>query len=113
MKRVYLGNLSYGMKEDKLNEICSAYGTVTSTKVISDRETGRSRGFAFVEMETPEQANALIEALNGKDMDGRKVIAAIAREKELKGWRREKKLALIKSFNQNFEFLNYRFAKQN
>lgn len=82
MKRVYLGNISYGMKEDKLNEICSAYGTVTSVKVITDRETGRSRGFAFVEMETPEQANALIEALNEKDMDGRKVIAAIAREKQ-------------------------------
>ncbi|HCL55719.1 MAG TPA: RNA-binding protein [Spirochaetia bacterium] len=82
MKRVYLGNLSFAMTEDEINDVCSEVGTVVSVKVIQNPENGRSRGFAFVEMETEEQAAALIEKLNDQELNGRKVMAAIAREKQ-------------------------------
>ena len=81
MKRVYLGNLSYGLSEQSLQQTCEQFGAVTSVKIIIDNQTGKSRGFAFVEMETEEAAAALIEKLNGQDLDGRKVIASIAKER--------------------------------
>ena len=65
--KLYVGNLSFRTTSDELREAFSAVGTVESATVIEDRETGRSRGFAFVEMATPEQATAAIEAFNGKD----------------------------------------------
>ena len=70
-KRLYVGNLPYSVDEPDLSEKFSAYGTVESTKLITDRNTGRSKGFAFVEMETESEAQAAIEALNGPDYDGR------------------------------------------
>ena len=69
--KLYVGNLSFRTTSDELREAFSAVGTVESATVIEDRETGRSRGFAFVEMATPEQATAAIETFNGKDFGGR------------------------------------------
>ncbi len=70
-KRLYVGNLPYSVDESGLSEKFSAHGAVESTKLITDRNTGRSKGFAFVEMETESEAQAAIEALNGTDYDGR------------------------------------------
>src|SRR5262247_2035898 len=69
--KLYVGNLSFRTTGEELREAFSAVGTVESASVIEDRETGRSRGFAFVEMATPEEAAAGIEAFNGKDVGGR------------------------------------------
>lgn len=70
-KRLYVGNLPYSVGESDLSEKFSAHGTVESTKLITDRNTGRSKGFAFVEMSTDSEAHAAIEALNGSDYEGR------------------------------------------
>jgi RNA recognition motif-containing protein len=70
-KRLYVGNLPYSVDESDLSEKFAAHGAVESTKLITDRNTGRSKGFAFVEMETESEAQAAIEALNGTDYDGR------------------------------------------
>jgi RNA recognition motif-containing protein len=69
--KLYVGNLSFRTTSEELREAFSAVGTVESASLIEDRETGRSRGFAFVEMSTPEEAAAAIEAFNGKDFGGR------------------------------------------
>ena len=70
-KRLYIGNLSYDMSSSDLEKLLSEYGSVQSAEVISDRATGRSKGFGFVEMSTDEEANAAIEAMNGQEHDGR------------------------------------------
>lgn len=70
-KRLYVGNLPYSIGEPDLEQKFSAHGTVESTKLITDRNTGRSKGFGFVEMSTESEAQAAIEALNGTDYDGR------------------------------------------
>lgn len=72
-KNIYVGNVSYSTTQDKLKELFLAYGEVTSVNVITDRETGRPRGFAFVEMATDEAASAAIVALNGQEVDGRTI----------------------------------------
>src|SRR6266700_3168519 len=69
--KLYVGNLSFRTTSEDLREAFSAVGTVESATVIEDRDTGRSRGFAFVEMATPEEAAAAIEQFNGKDFGGR------------------------------------------
>ena len=68
---IYVGNLAYSTTDSSLEEAFGAHGTVESAKVIIDRDSGRSRGFGFVEMPNDEEAKAAIEALNGSDMDGR------------------------------------------
>ena len=70
-KRLYVGNLPYSAGESDLESKCSAYGTVESTNLIIDRNTGRSKGFAFVELASDSEAQAAIEGLNGTDYDGR------------------------------------------
>ena len=70
---IYVGNLSFGTTQDDLRTAFEAHGEVSSANVISDRETGRSRGFGFVEMPNDDQARTAIEALNGQDMDGREL----------------------------------------
>ena len=70
-KNIYVGNLSYGVTDTMLEELFSEFGEVTSARVISDRDTGRSKGFGFVEMSSDEEAMAAMEALNEKDVDGR------------------------------------------
>ena len=68
---IYVGNLSFSTTEEGLRGLFSAHGQVTSVKVITDRETGRPRGFAFVEMSTDEEAKAAIATVNGQEFDGR------------------------------------------
>ena len=78
-KKVYVGNLSYDTTESKLQEMFAAHGEVASVSVVTDRRTGRPRGFAFVEMATNEAAQAAIVALNGQEVDGRQLNVAEAR----------------------------------
>ena len=68
---VYVGNLSFDVTQDDLNDVFTEYGTVKSTHLPTDRETGRKRGFAFVEMETEAEETAAIEALDGAEWMGR------------------------------------------
>ena len=70
-KKLYVGNLGYGVTDSDLSKMFGSHGTVESAQVIMDRDTGKSKGFGFVEMKTPQEAQAAISALNGKDADGR------------------------------------------
>ena len=79
---IYVGNLSYSMSEEELRDAFSAYGEVASVKVLVDRETGRSRGFGFVEMPNQSEAEAAIAQLNGKDVGGRALRINEARPRE-------------------------------
>ncbi|MCR6722224.1 MAG: RNA-binding protein [Chitinophagaceae bacterium] len=79
---MYVSNLGFHVQEDDLKDLFSTYGTVASAKVIMDRETGRSRGFGFVEMDSDEDANKAIAGLNNRDVEGRNISVSVAREKE-------------------------------
>ena len=68
---IYVGNLSYGLTEESLKKAFSAHGTVESARLITDRETGRAKGFGFVEMSSKEEGLKAIEALHGTELDGR------------------------------------------
>lgn len=81
---IYVGNLSYNISDDDLRELFEEFGGVDSAKVISDRETGRSKGFGFVEMGDDDEARAAIEELDGQEIDGRSVKVNKARPKEEK-----------------------------
>jgi len=70
-KKLYVGNLSYSTTSEDLQQLCSEHGSVVSAQVIMDRESGRSKGFGFVEMGTDEEAQAAISALNGRAVGGR------------------------------------------
>ena len=86
-KKVYVGNLSYGMTDSDLQRMFEEFGTVESAQVIMDRESGRSKGFGFVEMGSQQEAEAAIKALNGKDMDGRALTVNEAKPREDRGGR--------------------------
>jgi RNA recognition motif-containing protein len=79
---IYIGNLSYKISDHKLQEVFEEFGEVTSAKIIKDRQTGRSKGFAFVEMINDEEAQAAIDKLDGSEIDGRAVKVNKARPKE-------------------------------
>ncbi len=79
-KNIFVGSLAWGTTSEGIEQAFAQYGVVTSAKVISDRETGRSKGFAFVEMETG--GDEAIKALNGSDMDGRQIVVNEARPRE-------------------------------
>lgn len=79
---IYVGNLSYGMSEDELRVAFGAFGEVSSVKILMDRETGRSRGFGFVEMPNQSEAETAIAQLNGKDVGGRALRINEARPRE-------------------------------
>lgn len=81
-KKLYVGNLSYDIKKNDLEQMFAAHGTVTSAQVITDRETQRSKGFGFIEMDSDQEAQAAIAALNGKSMDGRALTVNEARPQE-------------------------------
>jgi RNA recognition motif-containing protein len=81
MKRLYVGNLPYQMSDAELNELFAAYGAVESAQVIVDRETGRSKGFGFVQMGNPAEADAATQALNGQQFKGRPLTVNEARPK--------------------------------
>ena len=80
-KRLYVGNLSYGLRDDDLQQLFSTSGTVVSAQVIMDRSIGRSKGFGFVEMDSDEEAQAAIAAFNGKEVEGRPLTVNEARPK--------------------------------
>jgi RNA recognition motif-containing protein len=80
--KMYVGNLSYNATDAEIRELFEAHGSVTDVFIVKDRESGRPRGFAFVSMETPEQMNAAIEALNGEEFDGRALQINEARPRE-------------------------------
>ena len=79
---IYVGNLSYRMSDGELREVFSEFGEVSSARIINDRETGRSKGFGFVEMPDDNEANVAIEALNGKEVSGRNLRVNEARPRE-------------------------------
>jgi len=81
-RRLYVGNLSYSVDSSSLQELFAQHGSVTSAEVISDRETGRSKGFGFVEMGSDDEAQAAIAALNGQDNDGRALTVNEAKPRE-------------------------------
>src|SRR5436853_7114415 len=80
-KRLYVGNLTYGSTDASLRQLFEAHGTVTSAQVIMDRDTGRSKGFGFVEMASDQEAQAAIAALNGQQIEGRALTVNEARPK--------------------------------
>jgi len=81
-KKLYVGNLGYGVTGGDLEKLFAAHGTVESAQVIMDRDSGRSKGFGFVEMGSDQEAQAAIAALNGKEVDGRSLTVNEARPKE-------------------------------
>ena len=82
---LYVGNFTYGMTDSDLHNLFSPHGTVLSARVIMDRDTGRSKGFGFVEMESGEQAQTAIRAMNGQDNNGRALTVNEARPREDRG----------------------------
>ena len=84
-KKLYVGNLSYSTSSADLEQLFSRYGTVESADVITDRDTGRSKGFGFVEMASDSEAQAAVTALNGKDVGGRPLTVNEARPREERG----------------------------
>jgi RNA recognition motif-containing protein len=81
-KKLYCGNLSYNVASSDLDQIFGEYGTVKSAEVIMDRDTGRSKGFGFVEMNSDQEAEAAIAGVNGKEHDGRTLTVNEARPRE-------------------------------
>ena len=80
--KLYVGNLSYNTTSSDLEQLCSTHGTVQSAEVIQDRDTGRSKGFGFVQMGSDSEAQAVIAALNGQDLDGRALTVNEAKPRE-------------------------------
>jgi len=85
--RIFVGNLSYQTTEDQLTDLFSEVGQVESATIVTDRDTGRSRGFAFVEMSSKEDAEKAISQLNGKEVDGRELKVNEAKPREDRGGR--------------------------
>ena len=83
--KLYVGNLAYGVSNTDLENMFTPHGTVQSAQIIMDRDTGRSKGFGFVEMGSSNEAQAAINALNGKESDGRQLTVNEARPREDRG----------------------------
>jgi RNA recognition motif-containing protein len=84
-KKLYVGNLTYDVTDSTLAQLFEAHGTVQSAQVIMDRDTGRSKGFGFVEMGSDAEAQAAIQALNGKEVEGRALTVNEAKPREDRG----------------------------
>ena len=80
--KLYVGNLAYSVRDDSLQQAFAQFGTVTSAKVMMDRETGRSKGFGFVEMGSDAQAQAAVNGMNGQALEGRAIVVNEARPRE-------------------------------
>ena len=80
--KLYVGNLAYGVRDDDLNQAFAQYGSVTSAKVMMDRDTGRSKGFGFVEMGSDAEAQAAINGMTGQALEGRAIVVNAARPRE-------------------------------
>jgi cold-inducible RNA-binding protein len=85
MKNIFVGNLSFGATEEAVRALFEAYGTVDRVNVVTDRETGRARGFGFVEMSNDAESEKAIAGLNGRELDGRALNVNEARPKEDRG----------------------------
>lgn len=81
-KKLYVGNLAYSVSSDQLRDMFAAHGNVESAQIITDRDTGRSKGFGFVEMSSNEEAQTAINAMNGQQMDGRALTVNEAKPRE-------------------------------
>ena len=86
---LYVSNLGFNVTDNDLRKLFEGYGQVSSAKIITDRESGRSRGFGFVEMDSEKDANLAISKLNGKEMDGRALSVSVAKERENRSERRK------------------------
>ena len=84
-KKLYVGNLTYGVRESDLEALFGQFGTVQSAQIIQDRETGRSKGFGFVEMDTEAQAQAAIQGLHDQEHEGRRLTVNEAKPREDRG----------------------------
>ena len=82
---IYVGNLPYSFDRDQLRELFAQYGEVRAARIVIERETGKSKGYGFVDMDNNEEANAAIAALNGTDIGGRKAVINEARPREDRG----------------------------
>ena len=82
---IYVSNLSFHTTEEDLNSMFGKFGAVTSAKIIMDRETGKSRGFGFIEMSSETEGNEAMQALNNKEIEGRALSVSVAREKTDRG----------------------------
>lgn len=91
MKNIYVGNLDFGATEDSIRSLFQPYGAIERVSLATDRDTGRSRGFAFVEMTDPQEADRAIEALNGTQLGGRALNVNAARPKTNGGGSRERR----------------------
>jgi RNA recognition motif-containing protein len=87
-KKLYVGNLTYGVTDSALDQLFAQHGTVQSAQVITDRDTGQSRGFGFVEMGSDQEAQAAMAALNGQQVEGRSLTVNEAKPREDRGGRR-------------------------
>jgi cold-inducible RNA-binding protein len=85
MKNIFVGNLSFGATEESVRSMFEAHGTVDRVSIVTDRDTGRSRGFGFVEMPNDAEGNAAINSVNGREIDGRSLNVNEARPKEDRG----------------------------
>jgi RNA recognition motif-containing protein len=85
LKNIFVGNLSFGTTETTVRSMFESYGSVDRVNIVTDRETGRARGFAFVEMSVDAEGNAAISGLNGRDVDGRALNVNEARPKTERG----------------------------
>ena len=85
MTNIFVGNLSFGTTEDTIRSMFESYGTVDRVNIVTDRDTGRARGFAFVEMSVDSEGSAAINGLNGRDLDGRTLNINEARPKTDRG----------------------------
>ena len=81
-KRLFVGGLPYSINSSQLEEMFSKFGTVVSANVITDRDTGQSKGFGFVDMENDKEADEAIEKLNDTDLEGKKIAVNVARPRE-------------------------------
>ncbi len=84
-KKIYVGNLTYGVTDSALEQMFAPHGAVQSAQVIMDRDTGRSKGFGFVEMGSDQEAQGAIAAMNGKEVDGRSLTVNEAKPREDRG----------------------------
>jgi cold-inducible RNA-binding protein len=85
MKNIFVGNLSFGATEDAVRSVFEPFGTVDRVSIVTDRDTGRAKGFGFVEMANDAEANSAIGSLNGRELDGRNMTVNEARPKEDRG----------------------------
>ncbi|MCW5977384.1 MAG: RNA-binding protein [Bryobacteraceae bacterium] len=87
MKNIFVGNLSFNSTEDSVRSMFESYGAVERVNIVTDRDTGRARGFAFVEMSVDSEGDSAINGINGRDLDGRTLTVNEARPKGERGYR--------------------------